>query len=283
MSRRITGATMVAGIVGFPVRHAMSPILHNAWLEASGLDGVYVAFAPDRNGFGRLVEGFRGGAIRGLNVTIPFKEEALACAEAASERALAAGAANLLTFEADGTIVADNTDGLGMLKAFEQQAPGFSAKGATVTILGAGGGARGAASAFALEGAAEVRLVNRTIERAEAIAGALNTKVRIFTWTDIDQALDGADALVNATSLGLEGGDPLDIVLDALPITSPVMDMVYKPLETPLLKLARSQGRPAVDGLAMLIAQAVPSYQAFFKADPPGIDVRLLAIRALGL
>jgi shikimate dehydrogenase len=283
MSRAISGATMVAGIVGFPVRHSVSPILHNAWLEASGLDGVYVPFAPERGGFGRLVEGFRGGAVRGVNVTIPFKEEALACAHAPSERARAAGAANLLTFEADGTIAADNTDGLGMLKAFAEQAPGFSAKGATVTILGAGGGARGAAAAFALEGAAEVRLVNRTIERADAIAGALNTKVRTFAWERIDQALDGAHALVNATSLGLEGGDPLDIALEALPKAAPVMDMVYRPLETPLLKLARAQGRPAVDGLAMLIGQAVPSYRAFFGAEPPKVEVRLLAIRALGL
>ena len=283
MSRRITGATMVAGIVGHPVRHSVSPILHNAWLEASGLDGVYVPFAPQRDGFKRLVEGLRGGVVRGLNVTIPFKEEALACAEALSERALAAGAANLLTFEADGTIRADNTDGLGMLRAFAEQAPGFSPDGATVTILGAGGGARGAAAAFVQAGAAEVRLVNRTLERAQAIAGALGDVVRTFAWDDLDRALDGAGALVNATSLGLEGGEPLDLELEALPAGAAVMDMVYRPLETPLLKLARAEGRPAVDGLAMLIGQAEPSYRAFFGADPPAIEVRLLAIKALGL
>ena len=283
MSRQITGATVVAGIVGHPVRQSVSPILHNAWLEASGLDGVYVPFAPVRDGFRRLIEGLRGGTVRGLNVTIPFKEEALACAQALTERALAAGAANLLTFEADGSIRADNTDGLGMLRAFAEQAPGFSPEGASVTILGAGGGARGAAAAFVQAGAAEVRLVNRTLERAQAIAGALGDVVRTFGWDELDRALEGSDALVNATSLGLEGGEPLDVALEALPKGAPVMDMVYRPLETPLLRLARAQGRPAVDGLAMLIGQAIPSYRAFFGAEPPTIDVRLLAIKALGL
>jgi shikimate dehydrogenase len=283
MSRRITGATMVAGIAGFPVRHSMSPVLHNAWLEAAGLDGVYVPFAPPRDGFSRLVQGLRGGTVRGLNVTIPFKEEALACADRASDRATAAGAANLLIFEADGTIVADNTDGLGMLHAFAVQAAVFSPKGATVTILGAGGGARGAAAAFALAGAFEVRIVNRTLERAQAIADALGPSVRAIAWSDLDPALDGSQALVNATALGLAGGEPLGISLDRLPLDAPVMDMVYRPLETGLLKLARSQGRPTVDGLEMLIGQAIPSYRALFGAEPPAINVRALAIEALGL
>ena len=283
MNRRISGATIVAGIAGFPVRHSMSPVLHNAWLAAAGLDGVYVPFAPARAGFRAFVEGLRGGAVRGLNVTIPFKEEALACANRPSERAKAAGAANLLTFEADGTIVADNTDGLGMLHAFAVQAGGFSPKGATVTILGAGGAARGAAAAFVLAGASEVRVVNRTLGRAAAIAEALGPTVRAVAWSDLAQALAGARALVNATSLGLAGGEPLDITLDPLPLDAPVMDMVYRPLETSLLKLARAQGRPTVDGLEMLIGQAIPSYRALFGAEPPAIDVRALAIGALGL
>ena len=142
MSRTITGSTAVAGIVGHPVRHSVSPLLHNAWLDAAGLDGVYVPFAPGAEGFARLVEGFRGGAVRGINVTIPFKEAALAAADRASERARMAGAANLLLFDTDGTIVADNTDGLGLLAAFAQQAPGFAIPGATVAAPAAARGAR---------------------------------------------------------------------------------------------------------------------------------------------
>lgn len=283
MSRRITGATAVAGVAGFPVKHSLSPILHNAWLEAGGVDGVYVPFGPARDGFTRLVQGLRGGAVRGLNVTLPFKEEALALADRPTPRATGAGAANLLVFEGDGTITADNTDGLGMLAAFAAQAPGFEPKGATVTILGAGGAARGAAAAFVLAGARQVRLVNRTLERAQAIADALGPAVAACAWSEIDAALAGADALVNATSLGLEGGPPLEVELSPLPAGAPVMDMVYRPLETPLLAAARAQGRPAVDGLEMLVGQAVPSFRAFYGCEPPAIDVRALAIAALGL
>lgn len=283
MMRKITGATVVAGIVGAPVRHSLSPVLHNAWLDAAGIDGVYVPFSPPLDGFGRLIEGLRGGAVRGVNVTLPFKEEGLRAADRLTERAAAAGAANLLTFEADGTIIGDNTDGLGMQAAFSAQAPDFRPEGVVVAILGAGGAARGAAATFVLAGAAEVRLVNRTLDRAEAIAKALGPKVRAFAWADMDAALLGAAVLVNATSLGLENGQPLDISLDALPAGAPVMDMVYRPLETPLLWTARQQGRPAVDGLEMLIGQAVPSYRAFFGAEPPELDVRKLAIEALNL
>ncbi|MDB5452797.1 MAG: aroE [Caulobacteraceae bacterium] len=283
MSRSITGATMVAGVVGHPVRHSVSPILHNAWLEAAGIDGVYVAFATPKVGFARFVEGLRGGAVRGLNVTIPFKEEALALADRASERARMAGAANLLVFEDDGTIVADNTDGLGLLGAFAEQAPAFAVADATVAMLGAGGAARGAAAALILAGAAEVRLVNRTVERARGVAAELGGQVRAFGWDERDEALAGAQALINATSLGLEGGEPLEIDLAALPKGAPVMDMVYRPLRTPLLEQAKAAGRPTVDGLAMLIGQAVPSFEALFGARPPAIDVRGLAIAALGL
>lgn len=283
MSRAITGATMVAGIAGFPVRQSMSPILHNAWLTAGEIDGVYIPFSPKRDGFVRLVEGLRGGAVRGINVTIPFKEEALALADTLGERARLAGAANLLTFADDGTIHADNTDGIGLIHAFAVQAPAFDPKGAVVTILGAGGAARGAAGAFVLAGAAEVRLVNRTLERAQAIASALGPTVRAMAWSEIDETLAGAGALVNATSLGLVGGEPLVIDLAPLAMTAPVMDMVYKPLETPLLKSARAEGRTAIDGLEMLIGQAVPSFRAFFGAEPPTLDVRSLAIKALGL
>ena len=283
MSRAITGATAVAGVAGHPVKHSLSPILHNAWLEAAEIDGVYVAFAPGAEGFRRLVEGFRGGAIRGLNVTLPFKEEALAVADTRHERARLAGAANLLVFSENGRIYADNTDGLGMLGAFANQAPQFRPAGAVVTILGAGGAARGAAAAFLLAGAGEIRLVNRTAAKAEAIAADLGRPVRAIAWQDMSSALVGADALINATSLGLDGGAPLAIALDALSPSAPVMDMVYRPLETPLLAQARARRHPVVDGLEMLVGQAIPSFEAFYGRAPPALNVRRLAIEALGL
>lgn len=280
---RITGATAVAGVAGRPVRHSLSPILHNAWLEAAGIDGVYVALSPTAEGFPALVEGLRGGSLRGLNVTLPFKEAALAAADHASERARRAGAANVLVFDADGTVRADNTDGVGMLGAFAAQAPGFDPARAPVVVLGAGGAARGAVAALLDAGAPEVRIVNRTLERAAAIRDGLGGPVRIFGWDRMAEAAAGAGALVNATSLGLEGRDPPLSALDGLPPGAAVMDMVYKPLRTALLARAGQAGHPTVDGLEMLVRQAVPSFEAFFGQAPPAdVDVRALALAALG-
>ena len=282
MNRPITGRTAVAGVVGRPVRHSLSPLIHNAWLDVAGIDAVYIALSPSEGRLGALVEGLRGGAMAGLNVTLPFKLEALAAADRVSDRAQRAGAANLLLFAADGSVEADNTDGEGLLGAFAAQASGFSAVAGPVVILGAGGAARGAAAAMLEAGAPEVRLVNRTRSRAETIAETLGGGVTVYGWDDGANALAGAKAVINATSLGLDGGKPPPIPLDRLPPEAVVMDMVYRPLETAFLAEARAAGRRTVDGLAMLIAQAAPSFEAFFGVrPPPDLDVRALAIAAL--
>jgi shikimate dehydrogenase len=282
MTRPITGQTVVAGVIGRPVRHSLSPILHNAWLAASNTDGIYVAFSPTADRLAAFVDGLRGGAVRGLNVTLPFKEQALALADQASDRACRAGAANVLLFGEDGQVMADNTDGLGLLAAFAAQAPAFLADAGPVVILGAGGAARGAAAAFVAAGASEVRLVNRSLGRAVAIADALSGTVKAFSMNEASAALSGAKALINATTLGLEGGEPLDLDLSNLPDEAVVMDMVYRPLHTPLLRRARAEGHAVVDGLEMLIRQAEPSFKAFFgRSVPAGVDVRALAQAAL--
>ena len=280
----ITAKTLVAGVAGRPVGHSLSPLIHNAWLAAGGIDGVYVAFHPAANGLARFLDGLRGGAIRGLNVTLPFKEEALALADAASARADAAAAANLLIFEDDGTITADNTDGVGLLAAFAAQAPGFDVNAGPVALLGAGGAARGAAAALLAAGAPEVRIINRTLAKAEIVAGALSGPVKVFPLDQLARALAGAGALVNATSAGLDGKGELDVPLEATPAGCVVMDLVYRPLETPLLANARALGRPTVDGLEMLIRQAQPSFEAFFgQAPDASVDVRALALAELAL
>lgn len=284
MSRPLTGAARVAGVVGAPVRHSLSPLIHNAWIAGAGLDAAYVPFSPPESGFAALVQGFRGGAIRGLNVTLPFKEEALALADSPTAAARAAGAANLLLFEADGRILADNTDGAGLLTAFAQQAPGFDPTARPVVILGAGGAARGAAAAFLAAGAGEVRILNRTLARAEAIAARLGDRVSPLGLDQAEQAFAEAGAVINATSAGLTGDGVLEVPLGATPADCVVMDMVYKPLRTPFLAQAEAEGRRSVDGLAMLIGQAVPSFTAFFGVSPPsGVDVRALALKTLGL
>jgi shikimate dehydrogenase len=280
MSSAITGATRVAGVVGRPIAHSLSPVLHNAWLEASGIDGVYVPLSVAESAFPGFVAGLRATSFAGLNVTLPFKQAALAAADDVHPRAQRAQAANLLVFK-NGQIRADNTDGLGLLAAFAEQAPGFDPKAGPVVILGAGGGARGAAGAFLDAGCPEVRVVNRTRSRADTLA--IDLGVHAFDLAGAEAAFQGAIAVVNATSAGIANGEALDLPLAATPEACVVMDMVYKPLITPFLAQVQGLGRPTVDGLAMLIGQAVPSFEAFYgQPPPPGVDVRALALKALG-
>jgi len=283
MSSTMTGAAMVAGVCGAPIRHSMSPLIHNAWIAAAGLDAAYVPFAPTEERFEAFVDGLRGGAIRGLNVTIPFKERALARADQASDLARMAGAANLLIFAEDGSIFADNTDGPGLLGAVAVQAPGFDVTSAPVVVLGAGGAARGAVAALLMAGAPQVRVVNRTLARAQALAEALGDRVIAADEAALPALLADAGLVINATSLGLGGGEGPAADLALTPAGAVVMDMVYKPLRTQFLQRAEGLGRRTVDGLEMLLRQAVPSFEAFYGQPPPAdIDVRAIALRQLG-
>ncbi len=280
----ISGKTVVAGVIGHPVAHSLSPLLHNAWLAGAGIDGVYVAFAPDAYGFERFADGMRGGVIRGVNVTVPFKEVALKAADKATARAEAAGAANVLLFEPGGCTFADNTDGLGLLGAFAVQAPQWKAESGSVTVLGAGGAARGAVAALLQHGAPRVFVINRTLGKAEELADAMGPRVSALSFSHAAGALKDATAVINATAVGLNGEGELGIPLNLTHETTVVMDMVYKPLETSLLKQARALGRPTVDGLEMLLGQARPSFDLFYGQPPPeDVDVRALALRALTL
>ncbi len=275
----ITGATVVAGVAGHPVRHSLSPLIHNAWLEAAGVDGVYVPFGLPMDGFERFVAGARGGTVRGINVTVPFKEVALTLADRASDRAKAAAAANILVFEPDGSVSADNSDGVGLISAFAEQAPGLDLAAGPVAILGAGGAARGAAAALLAAGAPEVRIINRTLAKAQAMASAFGRRATAHPLAEAAAAFAGVAAVVNATSAELSEQAVLDVPLEATPVSAVVMDMVYRPLVTPFLTHARRIGRPTVDGLAMLIGQAAPAFEAFYGRPPPSDpDIRALAI-----
>jgi len=278
----ISGATVVVGVIGAPVRHSLSPLIHNAWIAAAGLDAVYVALSPGPDRAGALIDSLRGGVVRGLNVTLPFKEIALIFSNHATERAIRAGAVNLLLFERDGTVRGDNTDGEGLLAAFREQAPALDIAARPIVVLGAGGAARGAVAALLDAGAPEVRIVNRTVDRAHALAEALGDRVTVHEWGALREALTTASAVINATSLGLSGKDPLAVSFDGLQAGSVVMDMVYRPLRTAFLSRAASEGFVTVDGLAMLIGQAAPSFEAFFGQPPPkAVNVRALALAAL--
>jgi shikimate dehydrogenase len=266
---------MVAGVVGRPIAHSLSPVLHNAWIEAAGLNAAYVPFAPPDEGFERFVRGLRGGVIKGLNVTAPFKERALELADEADEVARRAGSANLLLFHADDRIEARSTDGIGMIGAFTEQAPGFAFDRPAV-VLGAGGAARAAAAALLGAGCPEIRVVNRTAARAEELVFAFRERLQAYSLTRAAEAMEGACAVVNAAA-----GGPSP-PLDALPADAAVMDMNYRPLKTALLQAAEARGLRPVDGLSMLINQAIPSFEAFYgAAPPPEMDVRSAALEAM--
>ncbi|HEX5263886.1 MAG TPA: shikimate dehydrogenase [Phenylobacterium sp.] len=282
MTLRITGATAVAGVAGSPITHSLSPLIHNAWIGVADIDAVYVAFAPPADRFSQFAEGLRGGAIRGLNVTLPFKEAALSVADVVGERAERAGAANLLIFEKDGSVTADNVDGLGLLGALTAQAPGFDPQAGPAVVIGAGGAARGAAAALLMAGAPEVRIVNRTLARAELVADAAGRGARAHPLEAAAQVFEGANVLINATSAGIASNDALNLPIEATPARAVVMDMTYKPLVTPILARAQQLGRRTVDGLEMLIRQAEPSFEAFYgRAPPTGVDVRALCLAVL--
>jgi shikimate dehydrogenase len=261
--------TVVAGVVGQPIAHSLSPLIHRAWIAAAGLDADYRAFGPeDGAGFRALTDDLRAGRLRGLNVTAPFKAAALALADAVSETARLCGSANLLVLE-DGRLRADSTDGAGLLAALAEQAPALDVRGRPVLILGAGGAARAAAAALK-EAGAEVGVLNRTPARAGALAADLG--VRVAT----PDAVGEAALVVNALSV------PPEIDVGALRHDAVLMDMTYRPPVTPFLAAGRARGLTTVDGLAMLIGQARPSFRALFGQEPPAIDVRRLALEALG-
>jgi shikimate dehydrogenase len=279
----LSGTTRLAAVVGRPVRHSLSPLLHNAWIASLALDAAYVAIELESKRFAAFIEGLRGGSVAGVNVTVPFKTLALEIADASTPRARLAGAANILVFHTDGSILADNTDGLGLLSAFAKQTPDFDPKTGPVVILGAGGAARGAAAAFLEAGCPEVRLVNRTHTKALDVAASLGGVVRAYPADQVIAAFGDATAIINATSAGVTDSEIVAYPLGVTPPSAVIMDMGYRPLLTPLLLQAQALDRRTVDGLGMLIGQAAPAFAAFFGRDPPeSVDVRRLALEVLG-
>ncbi|WP_439476416.1 shikimate dehydrogenase family protein [Brevundimonas sp.] len=261
--------TMLAGVAGQPIAHSLSPLIHTTWIAAAGLDAAYHAFGPeDAAGFAAMVADGRAGRLLGLNVTAPFKEQALALADEASATARTCGSANLLLFR-DGRVRADSTDGAGLMAALSEQAPQLDVRRQTVVILGAGGAARAAVAGLKAAGA-DVGVLNRTRARAEALAEELGATVVEAT------VLKEAALVVNALSV------PPDLDVSRLRDDAVLMDMTYRPLLTPFLQQGRSRRLTTVDGLAMLIGQARPSFRAIFGVEPPPVDVRAAALKALG-
>ena len=267
----LTGAGRVAGVIGWPIAHSLSPLLHGYWLREYGVDGALVPLAVRRQDFARVVIGLRLAGFAGVNVTVPHKEAAFALADACDAAARAAGAANLLIFHADGQVEGRNTDAAGLRENLRQEL-GETLKGSTAILLGAGGAARGAVLALADQGVKRVHILNRHADRARALAAALQAMVacQLIPGALADWATTAPEAalLVNATSAGMNGKNDLELPLTLLPREAVVCDLVYNPLETGLLRDAKALGNRTIDGLGMLMHQAAPSFEAFFQVRP---------------
>ncbi len=263
----LSGKARLAGVLGCPVGHSLSPRLHGYWLERHRIDGAYVPLEARPEDFPEALRALAALGFRGVNLTIPHKETALGLCDSLDPAARRIGAVNTLVF-ADGRIEGRNTDGFGFIENLRQGAPDWQAGAGPAVVLGAGGAARALVVALLDAGAPEVRLCNRTAARAEALATDFGGPVTSIAWRDRAAALAGAGLLVNTTSLGMTGQEPLDIALDDLPPAALVTDIVYAPLETALLRRARAAGHGAVDGLGMLLHQARPGFEAWFGVAP---------------
>lgn len=264
----MTGSVPLAGVVGHPVTHSRSPRLHGFWLSRLGIPGHYVPLDVAPDDLADVLGVLPRAGFKGVNVTLPHKEAALALATTATLRARRIGAANTLTFRADGGFDADCTDGEGFIANLRQARPEWRADAGPVAVYGAGGAARAVVDALLVAGAPEIRLTNRTRARAEALAHAFGAAVRVVDWTAAATLAEGAATLVNTTSLGMAGQPPFDLPLAGMAPGALATDIVYAPLDTPFLRAARASGADTVDGLGMLLHQAVPGFTAWFGGTP---------------
>lgn len=266
----ITGKAKLAGVIGWPVSHSLSPRLHGYWLAAHAIDGAYVPLPVHNQDFKSVLLSLQKSGFAGVNVTVPHKEAAFALADELDGAAKAAGAVNLLLFAPDGKIIGCNTDIGGLAASLTEDLGKGALQGKSAVVLGAGGAARAAALALADLGAKDVHIVARHLERAGKMIGELKTPVTLkaFAWEDWAHAAEGVAIVVNATSAGMVGNPPLEISLDPLPVSAAVCDIVYNPLETDLLRRASSTGHRAIDGLSMLMHQAAPAFAAFYGEEP---------------
>ncbi|HEY5347979.1 MAG TPA: shikimate dehydrogenase [Rhizomicrobium sp.] len=268
----LTGAGKIAGVIGWPVSHALSPLLQGYWLAEHGIDGAMVPLTAAPENFSAVIRGVRLAGFRGVNVTVPHKEAAFALADCWDAAAEAAGAANLLLFRADEKVEACNTDEAGFTASLMESMSEGALAGKKIVVLGAGGAARGIVRALSAMGAGEIAILARSTVRAQGLAAALGpgvkAKLSAGDFSAWPETAKNAVLLVNATSAGMKAMAALELPLEPLPQNAFVCDIVYNPLQTDLLRRASARGHPVIDGLGMLMHQAVPSFRAFFGIEP---------------
>ncbi len=275
----ISGAAKLAGVAGWPIAHSLSPALHGYWIAEHKLDAAYLPLAIKPEDFAEAFRALPKAGFRGFNVTLPHKEAAFALVDTHDEAARLTGAVNTVVFE-NGRASGRNTDAHGFSQLLRDSGVA-TLDGVSAVVLGAGGASRAVIASLLSLGAAEVVLVNRTLDKAEALAARFGGRVKPAAWAGLPAALVRAGVLVNTTSLGMSGQPALEIDLAPLPSHSTVVDIVYRPLETPLLARATARGLKAVDGLGMLLHQAQPGFAAWFGVEPkvtPALRAHLIAL-----
>ena len=258
----------LAGVMGWPVAHSRSPRIHNYWIDKHGLNGAYVLLPVAPGTLEIAVPGLAALGFRGCNITLPHKVDAMALMHEVDPMARRMGAMNTIVVQKDGSLKGFNNDGFGYIQSLLDAKPDWRADAGPVTVLGAGGAARAVVLSLADRGAKEIRLINRTFEKAEALAKEFGGPIKAYHWEDRHTALADVALLVNTTSQGMHGQEALDLSLNALPTHALVSDVIYVPLETPLLAAARHRGNATVNGLGMLLNQARPAFHAWFGVMP---------------
>lgn len=274
----MTGQAKLAGVMGWPVAHSRSPQLHGFWLEQYGIDGAYVPLPVRPEDFAAALRALPMLGFLGANVTVPHKQAALAAVDVADDTARRIGAVNTIVVTDDGRLEGRNTDAYGFMENLRAQAPAFDPTHGPAVVLGAGGAARAIVVALADARSPEIRVINRTTARADALVRDIGGPSVAVDLSDMATALGDAALFVNATSLGMSGQPPLELDLAPLSTDAAVVDIVYEPLETALLSQARERGNPAVDGLGMLLHQARPAFEAWFGVAPDVTDALRAAV-----
>ncbi|CAD0184543.1 Shikimate dehydrogenase [Ruegeria sp. THAF57] len=265
----------LAGVIGHPVAHSKSPTLHGHWLKTYGLVGHYIPMDVAPDDLEVVLRSLPKAGFVGANVTVPHKEAALQLADHVSDRARKIGAANTLVFREDGTIYADNTDGYGFMENLRSGAPDWTPGDGPAVVFGAGGAARAVLQALVEAGVPKIMLTNRTRTRADKLKEEFGQTITVVDWVQAGNVVEDAELVVNTTSLGMQGQLELRVPLDGLQPGAVVTDLVYAPLKTHLLQTAEEAGCTVVDGLGMLLHQAVPGFESWFGIRPEvNLDLR---------
>ena len=270
----------IAGLIGWPVAHSRSPTIHNYWLDEHKIAGRYVLLPVPSEKLSIALPGLAVLGFRGCNVTTPHKQAVMPLLDRVDELARRIGAVNTVVVEKDGTLTGFNNDGNGFVQSLRDAKPDWRPDTGPIVVLGAGGAARAVVASLAAQGAREIRLVNRTFERARGIADEYGPPVTAFPWEQRNEALADVALLANATNQGMAGKAALEISLERLPPHALVGDLIYTPPETPLLAAARARGNTTVNGLGLLLNQARPAFQAWYGVLPEITPGLLRAIQA---